>query len=64
MFRGMLDRAMRHYEGADPVIRMKAKFFFLAYLLVMAVIPIAIAYSACSHNYSTCKSHLKNIYLF
>jgi signal transduction histidine kinase len=49
MFRGMLDRAMRHYEGADPVIRMKAKFFFLAYLLVMAVIPIAIAYSACSH---------------
>ncbi len=52
MFKGLLDRAMRRYEGADPVMRMKAKFFFLVYLLILAVVPIAIAYSAWSqlHN--------------
>ena len=49
MLKGMLDRAVRRYEGADPVIRMKAKFFFLLHLLVMLIIPIAIGYSACSH---------------
>ena len=52
MFKGLLNRAMRRYEGADPVIRMKAKFFFLFYILILTVIPIAIAYSAWSqlHN--------------
>ncbi len=49
MRKGMLDRAVRRYEGADPVIRMKAKFFFLLHLLVMLIIPVAIGYSACSH---------------
>ncbi len=49
MLKGMLDRAVRRYEGADPVIRMKAKFVFLLHLLVMLIIPVAIGYSACSH---------------
>ncbi len=52
MFKDLLNRAMRSYEGADPVMRMKAKFFFLVYLLILVVVPIAIAYSAWSqlHN--------------
>ncbi len=52
MLKGVLDRAMKRYEGADPVIRMKAKFFFLLHLFIMVLIPIAMAYSACSqlHN--------------
>ena len=52
MFKGLLGHAMRRYEDADPVMRMKANFFFLFYLLILAVIPIAIAYSAWSqlHN--------------
>jgi signal transduction histidine kinase/ActR/RegA family two-component response regulator len=49
MFKGMLDRALHRYEKADPVIRMKAKFLLLLHLLVMAIIPVAIAYSAWSH---------------
>jgi signal transduction histidine kinase/ActR/RegA family two-component response regulator len=46
MFNTILNRVMGRYAGADPVMRMKAKFFFLIYLLILAVIPIAIAYSA------------------
>ncbi len=49
MLKGLLDRAMRRYESADPVIRMKAKFFFLLHLLIMIIIPVAMTYSGCSH---------------
>ncbi|MBN2346339.1 MAG: response regulator [Candidatus Aminicenantes bacterium] len=49
MIRKWLERAMRHYEGADPIIRMKAKLFFLIYLLILFILPLAIAYSAISH---------------
>jgi signal transduction histidine kinase len=61
MFTATLKRAMRRYEGADPVIRMKAKFFFLVYLLILAVIPVAIAYSAWSQLHNPILGHRLNL---
>jgi signal transduction histidine kinase len=49
MFKGVMDRALRRYEGADPAVRMRAKLFFLIYLVILVLLPVAIAYSGWSH---------------
>jgi len=49
MVKGMLERALRRYEDSDPAIRMRAKLFFLIYLMILVILPVAITYSALSH---------------
>ncbi|MCU0275804.1 MAG: ATP-binding protein [Acidobacteria bacterium] len=49
MFQEIMNRALRRYEGSDPAIRMRAKLFFLIYLLILVILPVAITYSAWSH---------------
>ena len=52
---------MSRYEDADPVMRMKATFFFSVYLLILAVVPIAIVYSACSQLHNPALGHRLNL---
>jgi signal transduction histidine kinase len=42
----VLDRAIRRYDGADAAMRMKVRVFLLATLLMLAIVPILIAYSS------------------
>jgi len=42
----VLDRAIRRYDDADAAMRMKARIFLLVTLLMLAIVPILIAYSA------------------
>ncbi len=45
MIKRLIEVAMRNYQGADMVIRMKAGFFILACLSVLFILPLVIAYS-------------------
>ena len=46
VMQALLKRMTRSYEGTDPVIRMKAKLFILLALLMLAIVPVVIFYSA------------------
>lgn len=48
MIQELLNRAMRNYEGANIVIRMKAKLFLLICLSILLFIPAVIGYSVYS----------------
>ena len=61
MFRGMLDRALRRYEESDPAIRMRAKLFFLIYLMILVILPVAITYSAWSHLHNPALGYRLNL---